>query len=153
MALVITLIIVGILLIMAEVLIIPGVFIAGILGLASITWSCYIAFEEFGQIGGIIVIGINCILLIISTILSLRANTWKKISLSSKIDNAHDSKPLEKGLEEGQIGLTISKLNPMGKAIFNGITVEVNARNEMISQGAEVEITQIENNIIYVKLK
>ena len=153
MALIITLIIVGILLIVAEILIIPGIFVAGLLGLGALVGSCVIAFEEYGQIGGLIVIVINCLLLITFTIISLRSNTWKKISLSTKIGDSVDLKVEEKGLSEGDVGQTISRLNPIGKAIFKGLTVEVNARNEMIKQGETVEISQIEGNTIFVKTK
>ena len=45
MGLIVTLIIVGLILIFAEVLIIPGVGVAGILGLLSLGGSCFYAFS------------------------------------------------------------------------------------------------------------
>ena len=55
MGLIITLILVGLVLILAEILLIPGVGVAGVLGLLSMGGSCYYAFYEFGTLTGGIV--------------------------------------------------------------------------------------------------
>ena len=68
MGLVITLIILGLLLLFAEILIIPGVGIAGILGLLSMGGSCAYAFMEIGQTTGIIVTAVNAVLIVMLTI-------------------------------------------------------------------------------------
>ena len=48
MGFIITLILVGLVLIFAEILLVPGVGIAGVLGLLSMGGSCYYAFYEYG---------------------------------------------------------------------------------------------------------
>ena len=73
MGLIITLILVGILLIIAEIILIPGIFITGLIGLGSLVASCYIGWTEFGQTGGIITILLNIILLSLFVVLALRA--------------------------------------------------------------------------------
>ena len=45
MGLVVTLIIIGLVLVLAEILLVPGVGIAGILGLVSLGGSCFCAFN------------------------------------------------------------------------------------------------------------
>ena len=57
MGFIITLILVGLVLMFAEILIIPGVGVAGILGLLSLGGSCFYAFYEFGNTVGAIVTG------------------------------------------------------------------------------------------------
>ena len=52
MGLVVSLILIGLVLMLAEVLIIPGVGVAGVLGLLSMGGSCWYAFNEFGNITG-----------------------------------------------------------------------------------------------------
>lgn len=153
MALIITLIIVGILLITAEIILIPGIFVTGVLGLASLVGSCYFAFTEYGQLGGIITIAVNIILVVLFVILALRSNTWKKLSLDTKIDSKVDFRPEEKGLSIGQSGITITQLNPMGKARINNIFVEVTSQGEIVGPNTEIEIVLIEDNRVYVKLK
>ena len=49
MGLIITLILVGLVLIFAEILLVPGVGVAGVLGLLSMGGSCFYAFMEYGE--------------------------------------------------------------------------------------------------------
>ena len=86
MGLVITLILVGLILILAEILLVPGVGVAGILGLLSMGGSCYYAFYEFGELYGGVVTGVNALLIVAFTIYVLRAKTWKRMSLETNID-------------------------------------------------------------------
>jgi membrane-bound ClpP family serine protease len=151
MALIITLIIVGLLLIIAELVLIPGIFITGLLGLCSLTASCYIAFTQYGQTAGIITIAINIILIVLFTIFALRSKTWKKISLSTNIDSKIDTNPLEKGLTVGMKGTTITRLNPMGKAKICDLILEVTTLEGLIAPNNMIEIVRIDDNKIYVK--
>ena len=83
MGLIISLIIIGLILILAEILLIPGVGIAGVLGVLSMGGSCFYAFHEFGNLTGGIVTGINAVLLVILMIYVLRAKTWKRMALET----------------------------------------------------------------------
>ena len=84
MGLVISLIIIGLLLVFAEVLIIPGVGVAGILGIGAMAGSCVYAFMEMSQTAGIIVTAVNAVLLVLITIWVLRAKTWQRLALATK---------------------------------------------------------------------
>ena len=64
MGLIITLVVVGLVLILAEVLLIPGVGVAGIAGLLSLGGSCYYAFYEFGNLTGGVVTGVVSLLMV-----------------------------------------------------------------------------------------
>ena len=61
MGFIITLILVGLVLIFAEVLLVPGVGIAGILGLLSLAGSCFCAFTQIGTTTGVIVTAVNVV--------------------------------------------------------------------------------------------
>ena len=87
MGFIITLIFVGLVLIFAEILLVPGVGIAGVLGLLSMGGSCFYAFSEFGTTTGIIVSVVNAVLIVALTIWVLRAKTWKRMSLETNIDS------------------------------------------------------------------
>ena len=84
MGLVITLIILGLLLLFAEILIIPGVGVAGILGLLSMCGSCVYAFMEMGKDAGFIVTAVNVVMIVLLTIWVLRAKTWQRLALNMK---------------------------------------------------------------------
>lgn len=147
MGLVITLILVGIILILAEILLIPGIGIAGILGVIAICGSSYYSFVAFGALTGGIVTLVNVVLLAVLLTYALRAKTWKKLQLDTVIEN----KPSEEQIEVGDRGRTITRLGPMGTARFNEKTYEVTALDGMIDAGTDVEVVHIENNKIYVK--
>ena len=87
MGLIISLIVIGMVLMLTEIMLIPGVGVAGILGFLSIGGACYLAFCEFGTMTGIIVLASNAIVLVLLLIWVLRAQTWKKFTLNTNIDS------------------------------------------------------------------
>ena len=153
MALIISLSILGLLLIIAEIILIPGIFVAGTLGLVSIGAACWLAFDGFGPDAGYITIAANAVLAVVCAVLSLRSKTWKKLSLHTEIDSRTDTRPEDKGIAVGSQGTTITRLAPMGKVLFGDVTVECTARNGLIDPGQEVTVILIDDNKIYVKPK
>ena len=87
MGFIIVLILLGLVLIFAEILLIPGVGIAGILGLLSMGGSCFYAFNQMGNTTGAIVTAVNAALLVALSIWVLRAKTWKKMTLETNIES------------------------------------------------------------------
>lgn len=150
-ALVITLIIAGLLLLGAELIIIPGFGIAGILGIASIVASCWLAFVHISTTAGIIVIIVNILLVIASTIIMLRSKTWKKLSLKTNIDSKVDSAPADKGIEIGSKGVAITRLGPAGKVQIGENSIEAFTRDSIIEPGKEIEVISIDGYKIIVK--
>ena len=149
MGFIITLILVGLVLIFAEILLIPGVGIAGILGLLSMGGSCYYAFTQLGQTTGIVVTVINAVLIVALTVWVLRAKTWKRLTLETNVDSKAVS--ADGVLTLGERGRTQTRLAPMGMVRFDDDVVEVKALEGMIDPGVDVEIVMIEDNRVYVK--
>lgn len=148
MGFIITLILVGLVLMFAEILLIPGVGIAGILGLLSMGGSCFYAFSEFGNTTGAIVTAVNAVLLVAMAVFVLRAKTWKRMSLETNIT----SKAVEGStLAVGDRGRTVTRLAPMGSARFGDYVVEVKALEGIMDPNIDVEVVLIEDNKIYVK--
>lgn len=148
MGFIVTLILVGLVLIFAEILLVPGVGIAGVMGLLAMGGSCFYAFYEYGTTVGVIVTCINAVLIVALTIWVLRAKTWKKMSLETNID----SKAVEGAtLSVGEKGKTLTRLAPMGSARFGNYVVEVKALEGMLDPDTPVEVVLIEDNKIYVK--
>lgn len=148
MGLVITLIILGLLLLFAEILIIPGVGVAGILGLLSMAGSCVYAFMEMGQTAGIIVTAVNVVLIVLLTIWVLRAKTWKRLALETNID-AKAVVP-EVNVVPGEKGVSVTRLAPMGTARFGDLRLEVTAREGIIDPGVEIEVVEVDGIKVYV---
>lgn len=148
MGLVISLILIGLVLMLAEILVVPGVGVAGVLGLLSMGGSCYYAFHEFGNTTGGLVTGLNGVLLLVLMIFVLRAKTWKRFTLNTNIDSKAVSQ--EDVLSVGDRGKTVTRLAPMGAVRIGDNVVEVKALEGMIDPGVEVEVVLLEDNRIYV---
>ena len=149
--LIITLIIAGLLLLAAELVLIPGFGVAGILGVTSLVGSCWVAFTQVGTTAGIITLIANILLAIISTVLVLRSKTWKKLSLGTNIEAKVDTTPVEKGISVGDKGTTITRLAPGGKVMLGTNMLEAFSRDTIIEPGIDVEVCEIQGNKIYVK--
>ena len=149
MGFIITLILVGLVLIFAEILLVPGVGIAGVLGLLSLGGSCFYAFTQMGTTAGTIVTAVNVVLVVAFTIWILRAKTWQKMTLKTEIRSK--AVPTESSvLTVGDKGKTVTRLAPMGSVRFGEQVVEVKALEGMIDPGVEVTVVLIEDNKIYV---
>lgn len=149
MGFIITLILVGLVLIFAEILLIPGVGIAGVLGLLSIGGSCFYAFNQLGNTTGAIVTAVNALLLVALTIWVLRAKTWKRLALDTKVDSKAVSSDTR--ISVGDKGVTVTRLVPMGMVRFGNDSVEVKALEGMVDPGVDVEVVMIEDNRIFVR--
>ena len=148
MGLIITLILVGIVLIIAEILLVPGIGVAGVLGLLSMGGSCWYAFYEFGNITGAIVTAVTTLVLVAFAVIVLRAQTWKKMTLNTKIESKVNNMPIE--LRVADRGRTVTRLAPMGSVRFGNEVVEVKALEGMIDPDIDVEICLMEEGKIYV---
>lgn len=148
MGLIISLILIGMVLILTEIMLIPGVGIAGILGFLSVGGACYYAFYEFGTLVGIIVSASNAVILILLLVYVLRAKTWKKFELTTNIDSK--AVVSEDVPEIGDTGKSTTRLAPIGMVRIGKHTVEAKALEGMIDSGVDVEVVLIEDNKIYV---
>lgn len=148
MGFIITLILVGLVLIFAEILLIPGVGVAGILGLLSLAGSCFYAFSQIGTAAGIAVTAVNAVLIVALTVWVLRAKTWKRLSLDTNIDSKAVGAEVKVSLRDR--GRTLTRLAPMGTVRFGEHAVEVKALEGMIDPDVEVEVVMIEDGRIYV---
>ena len=149
MGLIITLILLGLVLIFAEILLIPGIGVAGILGLLSIGGSCFYAFHQMGTTVGVIVTVADAALVVALTIWVLRAKTWKKLTLETTVDGK--AVAADEAILVGERGVTVTRLAPMGMVRFGGESVEVKALEGMIDPGVDVEVVMIEDKKIYVQ--
>ena len=150
MGLIITLILLGLLLVLAEILLIPGVGIAGVLGLLAMGGSCAYAFMEMGNMTGIIVTSVNAVLLVALIIWVLRAQTWKRLSLETNID--YKAVVPEVEVSVGDKGRSVTRLAPMGTVRFGDNSLEVTSMEGLIDPGMDVQVVAIEDAKIYVSI-
>ncbi len=147
---IIILILVGILMLLIEILVIPGSGVAGIIGFGLKVAGIWIAYTNEGVREGHITVGITLGVSIVGLVLALRSKTWDKAMLHTKIDGKVNTINPEL-LNVGDIGKTISRCAPMGKAVFNNKFYEVSAYSNFIDQEVEIEVMKINGNKIFIK--
>lgn len=146
------LILVGLLLIVLEILVIPGQGVFGVLGLIVMAIGIWKTYATYGTVTGHIVLASSFIVSAVSLILSLRSKTWKRMMLNSKVEgkvNLVDAKKIK----VGDIGKTVSRLVPAGKAMFHNEFYEVHTHGDFIDPQKEIVIISIDHNKIIVKQK
>lgn len=147
-----TLIIIGLLFLALEILVIPGVGVAGIVGFVLIVIGVWQAYAGHGTVAGHLVLGTTMALTVLTLVLSLRGKTWRRLSLYTSIDSRVNVIDGAK-IKPGDSGKTVSRLAPMGKALINDEFYEVSTNGDFIDQQTEIEVIKIEFNKIIVKRK
>ena len=152
LGLIIFLIFVGLLLFVIEFMLIPGVTIAGIGGTICLVTGIVMAFISFGTSTGMIVLGVTALVMVVTTVLMLRAKTWSKFMLKTAIDSKVDTVGSEEGkVMPGDRGTTVTRLAPGGKVLVNGEYFEAKSVDLLIDPKQEIEVIRIEDNKLIVK--
>jgi membrane-bound ClpP family serine protease len=150
MATVIVLIVLGILLLVAEVVVLPGFGFAGIAGGASVIIGIILAYG-IGAVTGHITVFATLILCIIAMYFSLRAKTWQRLSLNKSIDGAVDVSPSQKNIQIGDEGIAITRLSPMGKVRIKNVDLEARSILGFIEHNARIVVLKFEDSKVIVK--
>ena len=147
---IILLILLGLVLLLIEFAVIPGVTIAGIGGFLLLGASVYIAFKEFGTGVGFITLTVVLILAPAMIYYFFKSRAGKKMILDKNIDGKIDLINNEK-IEVGDVGISIGRLAPMGKVKVNGEVVEAQSTGSFIDQKTEIKVLKIVSNKIIVE--
>lgn len=155
---IVLLIVFGILLILLEFLVVPGITIAGIGGLAMMAGSVYLGYSSYSTETGTLILVGNLIALVIALGYALRGSTWQKFMLNSEItshafDKNEEEDTEEKQIHPGDTGLAVSRLNPIGKIFIKDTYIEGKALNVYIDPQTKVEVVKVFPNQIVVKPK
>ncbi len=150
--LIVILLLVGFVLLLLEMLVIPGITVAAILGFVAIALAVWGAFASYGSTAGFITLASGLLGSVVLLIVALKAKTWNRFSLKSSIDSKVNVIG-ETDVRPGDSGKTVSRLAPAGKAMINGEYYEVHTIGEFIDPGSEIIVTKVEFNKITVKLK
>lgn len=140
----------GLLFLVAEIVLLPGVSIGAVLAMVCYGSSIYLAFRDFGTMGGVVVIAVIVALSFAATVLSLRSKTWQRFSLRQEIDSSSMPSPHDK-VRIGDRGITLSRLSPMGKVQIDGHIYEAKSLDAYVDPQREVEVMGFENFSVIVK--
>ncbi len=149
---IILLIVVGILLFVAELVLLPGVTFAAILSFCSMCAAAAWIFSEYGILYGFIGLGGILLLMGVLTAIYFRRSTWRRVTLDTELAHSLDT-PVDELCTLGAIGTSITRLAPMGKVIIDGTIFEAKTMGGFVDEQREVTVIGFENHNIIVELK
>jgi membrane-bound ClpP family serine protease len=145
-------IVLGILLLLIEFLVIPGISVAGIAGFLLIVFGLVASYYYHGSETGLYTLLITIAVSIVTIYYVFKQNTWKKVGLKSSIDSKHS--PFDVTLiHPGDSGKTITRLAPVGKVMVNDIICEGKSLSGFMDENTEIEVTKVLTTQIIVKPK
>ena len=140
----------GVLFLVTELVLLPGVSVGALLSLVCYGAAIYLGFSQFGTTTGVVVIVVILILSLLATILSLRAKTWQRFSLKQEIRSSSMPTPSDE-LVVGDRGVALSRLAPMGKVVINDRQYEAKTTGSYIDAQTPIEVIGFENFNVIVK--
>lgn len=146
---IIVLIIAGIILLLIELFLIPGISIAGILSGGCLIYANYFAFSSMGYAEGFLTLAVSVIACVGSLIWFMRSKTLDRISLKTNITSKID-RTAEQKIKIGDTGIAITRLALIGNAEINGDIVEVRSADGLLDEKTPVVVTRITHDTIFV---
>jgi len=147
---VISLILFGLALIVAEIIFVPGTTVVGVLGFVFLIIGIGLSFHYFGKDMGWITTGGAALASGFVLYYSFKANVWGRFALKSS-NQAKLNEGEFDGLTPGQEGVALSALRPVGKAEVAGKTYEVKTLGGYVTSGTKIKIIRILSNQIIVE--
>ena len=140
----------GLILLIIEVIFIPGSTIVGIIGGISICYGIYAGYKYFEGLIGTYILIATLISVLVSFYYSFRSRVWEGFTLQKTIENKVNED--EKSLLIGSIGIAVSAIRPVGEVDFEDELREVYSWDgKWINAGKKVVILRIEGKKIFVK--
>lgn len=139
----------GIALLILEILILPGL-IAGIFGVIFICAGVGWMYHEYGMVTGHYTLAATVILTFAGIYYSLKSKAWKRFSLEQSLQGkANDLNEL--GIKEGDEGISVSSLRPMGTVLIGNNKIEGQSNGEFINSGEKIRVVKLLNYKVLVQ--
>jgi len=148
---IIALISIGIIFLLVEIFLLPGITVAGIAGTIFMIAGIIYAYASLGTVAGNISIAASAIALGGFFALVIKSRAIQKIGLKSSIKETVDNSFLKK-VNVGDRGIALSRLNPIGKVMIADVEMEGKSfDNEFIEEEAEIEVVKVDSVNVLVK--
>ncbi|MCF8465199.1 MAG: hypothetical protein K9G41_10180 [Flavobacteriales bacterium] len=147
---VIALLLLGILLLLLEIIFVPGTTIVGVGGIILLAIGIYLAYDILGSTAGHLALASSVFAVFLSLIVLLKGKTWQRMALDTTVEGK-GVEQLEKLVAVGDRGKTISRLNPVGKALLGKKILEVSTTGGFVGENETIEVVKVEQNSIKVK--
>lgn len=149
---IVLLILIGLFMVILEIFFLPGITIAGISAVLFFIGAVFYAFMQLGEMAGYITIAVSVVATIVGIIVFMRSRSLDRMALKTSIDSVAPTLVSDQ-IKAGDEGVTLSRLNPMGSVLVNGITVEARTREEFIDEETPVIIEKADRTTVIVRKK
>ncbi|MFT5750410.1 MAG: membrane-bound ClpP family serine protease [Ancylomarina sp.] len=147
---IVLLLVLGIVLILLEFFVLPGITVSGIAGIVMMLGGIYLSYNTYGNtIGHLTVLG-SVIFSLLALWLALKSGTWDRIMLKTEIDSKVE-KIEENLIAIGDEGICLSRLAPMGQVRINNHIFEAKSTGAYVDEKTEVKVIKIVDKVIVVK--
>ncbi len=147
---VIVLIVIGLILIIVELIFIPGTTLIGILGFVLAGIGIWIGYDALGSNTGHLILGVSVLVAGIAFFYSFRTDAWSRFALKDQI-TSRVNEAYPHNLIVGETGVTVSALRPQGTALFHDRQHEVQTKGEFLMPNTQVRIISLNHNKITVE--
>jgi len=147
------LLVLGIILILAEIFLLPGISFAILGGAIFVGGGLYYAYSHLGLQGGNIALAASIITFLITFVWLIKSKAINKIGLETNIDSTVADGTIMSTIKEGDEGITVSRLNPIGKVKVGTITIEAKTLGDFVDEDVEVVVLKVYPTQIVVKVK
>ena len=139
-------------LIILEIFFLPGITVGGIAGGILAIVGIWFAYSQLGAFVGNITLIASIVVFGLIFFGFVKSDTLNKIALKEEIDSTVETVSQEK-IKPGDEGITISRVNPMGKARINGETVEVKSTGDFIDPEIPITVIKVYPTNVLVEVK
>lgn len=143
-------VLVATLLLVVEVMLIPGFGFTGILGAAAMIGAVAYSFFVIGSLAGWITLLVTIAICVALFVWALYGKSLDKVALKKKIESTVKEDELTR-FSVGDKGVSRTRLALIGEAEINGLIVEVKSESGLIDEGRPVEIVRISGDTVFVK--
>jgi len=139
---VISLIATGLILIVVEIIFVPGTTVVGFIGFGLLLLGLLLGFRYFDNTTGWSIVAGTAVASGIIFTWTFRSKPWQQFALKSSI-KSKVNEGIHDHLQTGEEGITMSALRPSGKAEFGGKIVEVTTQGTYLESGTRIKIIKL----------
>lgn len=150
LTIVLSLILFGLLLIVVEIMFVPGTTPVGVAGFVFLAIGVGLSFRYYGNEMGWTVLGGAAVVSGLLFYVAFKTNVWGRFALKSAMRGKVNEGELDQ-FKAGQEGVALSALRPVGKAELGARTVEVKTLGAYVDSGTRIRIIQVLSNQIIVE--
>lgn len=145
----ISLLVLGVILIVVEIIFIPGTTFIGVIGFVCLVVGIFSTYSTHGNtMGNVVLLGTG-LFLVASLIYIVKAKTWEKMALNKVIDSRVNEK--NKEIEVGATAIAVSDLKPFGTIEIENKQMEATTNGEFIENKSSVRVIYCDKNEIIVE--